>query len=116
MAREVIEKLIDDLDGGEATETVAFGFDGSAYEIDLTKKNADALRKALARYVEAARRVSGGRPATKSAASARKTGRVKRDYDIIQLREWAGTNKVAVPSRGRIPQSVVDQYKSAGGK
>ena len=40
MAREVIEKLIDDLDGGEATETVTFGLDGASYEIDLSKKNA----------------------------------------------------------------------------
>jgi len=39
----------------------------------------------------------------------------KRDFDILQLREWAGANKVAVPSRGRIPNSVVEQYKQAGG-
>ena len=46
MARELIEKLIDDLDGSEATETVTFGLDGTSYEIDLNKKNAAALRKA----------------------------------------------------------------------
>ena len=49
MAREVIEKLIDDLDGGEAAETVTFGLDGATYEIDLSKKSAAAFRKSLAR-------------------------------------------------------------------
>ena len=58
MAREVIEKLIDDLDGGDAAETVTFGLDGATYEIDLSKKNAAAFRKSLARYVSAARRSS----------------------------------------------------------
>ena len=58
MAREVIEKLIDDLDGGDAAETVTFGLDGATYEIDLTKKNAAAFRKSRTRYVSAARRSS----------------------------------------------------------
>ena len=39
----------------------------------------------------------------------------KRDFDILLLRESAGANKVAVPTRGRIPNSVVEQSKQAGG-
>jgi hypothetical protein len=114
VAREVIEKLIDDLDGSDATETVMFGLDGATYEIDLSKKNAAALRKALEPFVKAARkgRSTGGRRKASPTASGRK---VQRDYDIVQLREWAGSNGVAVPARGRIPQAVVDQYKAAGG-
>ena len=53
MAREVIEKLIDDLDESEATETVTFGLDGTTFEIDLTKKNAAALRKGRVQAVAA---------------------------------------------------------------
>jgi nucleoid-associated protein Lsr2 len=115
MAREVIEKLIDDLDGGEAAETVTFGLDGATYDIDLSKKNAAAFRKALDRYVKAARRsATSGRPSRRKAAPSTGSSRAKRDYDISQLREWAGTNNVAVPARGRIPQAVVEQYKAAG--
>ena len=115
VAREVIEKLIDDLDGSDATETVMFALDGTSYEIDLNKKNAAALRKALDQYVKAARRSSGtgGRRKSAPAAPSRK---VQRDFDIVQLREWAGSNGVDVPARGRIPQAVVDQYKAAGGR
>ncbi|MET0147146.1 MAG: Lsr2 family protein [Ilumatobacteraceae bacterium] len=117
MAREVIERLIDDLDGGDAAETVTFGLDGVTYEIDVNKKNAAALRKSLARYVKAARRSSSApaRSARRKAAPSPNGSKPKRDYDIVQLREWAGANNVAVPSRGRIPQAVVRQYKQAGG-
>jgi hypothetical protein len=115
VAREVIERLIDDLDGSEATETVTFGLDGTTYEIDLNRKNAAALRKVLQQYVNVARKAdsAGGRRKAAPAAASRK---VQRDYDIVQLREWAGSNGVEVPARGRIPQAVVEQYKAAGGR
>jgi hypothetical protein len=135
VAREVIEKLIDDLDGGDAAETVTFGLDGTTYGIDLSKKNAAVFRNSLARYVNAARRSTApSRSARRTAPSrsARRTApsrstrrpaapstngsKPKRDFDILQLREWAGANKVAVPARGRIPNSVVEQYKQAGGR
>ena len=38
MAQRVTVALEDDLDGGAADETVRFGFGGSDYEIDLSKK------------------------------------------------------------------------------
>jgi nucleoid-associated protein Lsr2 len=119
MARQVLEKLVDDLDGGEAAETVSFALDGTSFEIDLSKKNATAFRKSFDRYIKAGRRRSpaGGRrrPSGKTAASTNGS-KSKRGFDIAQLREWAGANDVTVPSRGRIPQAVVEQYKQAGGR
>jgi hypothetical protein len=50
MAQQTTVALIDDIDGGKAAETVSFGLDGSIYEIDLSKKNATALRKALGEF------------------------------------------------------------------
>jgi nucleoid-associated protein Lsr2 len=117
VAREVTETLIDDLDGGKAAETITFGLDGATYEIDLSNKNAMAFRKSLARFVKAARPTSSSaRSSRRKAAPSTNGSKVKRDFDITQLREWAGTNKVTIPSRGRIPQAVVDQYKQAGGR
>ena len=121
VARQISERIVDDLDGGTAAETVAFGLDGAAFEIDLNKKNAAALRKTLERYIAAGRRsgpVATKRP-TKSTAKATKSGRkatASRGYDLAALREWAGANQVAVPSRGRIPQATVEQYTAAGGR
>jgi len=116
VAREVTEKLIDDLDGGDAAETVTFGLDGATYEIDLSKKNAAVFRKSLALYLSAARRSStSARSARRKVAPSTNGSKPKRDFDIVQLREWAGANKVAVPARGRIPNLVVEQYRQAGG-
>ena len=48
MAQKITVALEDDLDGGPADETVRFGIGGAEYEIDLSKKNARALRRRLA--------------------------------------------------------------------
>ena len=57
MAQRVNIVLVDDIDGTDASETVAFGLDGTSYEIDLNEKNAAQLRDALASYVGHARKV-----------------------------------------------------------
>jgi Lsr2 len=50
--------FVDDFDGSEAASTVRFALDGTEYEIDLNAEHAQALRDALARYVQAARRAT----------------------------------------------------------
>ncbi len=106
MATKITVTLEDDLDGGPADETVRFEFDGTDYEIDLNKKNAAALRKKLAPFIEHARKVGRGqrRRAGRSAASR------GRGSDI---RAWAKGQGIAVSGRGRIPASVVEQYEAA---
>ena len=64
MAQKVQVILVDDVDGGEAAETVSFALDGTSYEIDLAEKNAKELRDAFARYVSAARKVGRGNRAS----------------------------------------------------
>jgi hypothetical protein len=56
MAQKVAVVLEDDLTGGPAEQTVRFSFDGADYEIDLNAKNAAALHRQLAPYIEHARR------------------------------------------------------------
>ena len=67
MAQRTVTILSDDLDGKEGRDiaTVTFGFEGSTYEIDLSKKNRAALEKALSPYIDVARKTTsgpGGRP------------------------------------------------------
>lgn len=59
MAQKVTVTLVDDLDGGQADETVEFALDGVSYQIDLSNDNATELRDALANYVSSARRAGG---------------------------------------------------------
>lgn len=51
----------DDVDGSEASCTVAFALEGVSYEIDLSAENATELRAEMQRWVEHARRVGGRR-------------------------------------------------------
>lgn len=105
MARRTVVRLEDDLEGGPADETFRFGVDGFEYEIDLNKKNAAALHKMLAPFVERARRA--GSPAhrpVRTAASRRRS----RD-----IRMWARDQGIELAERGRIPANVVDKYESA---
>ncbi len=107
MAQRVTVALEDDLDGGPAAETVRFAFDGAAYEIDLSKKNAAAFRKQLAPYLEHARKA--GR--VQSRRSARGAASRQRSGDI---RAWAKERGLAVSERGRIPVSVLEHHHAAG--
>ena len=108
MAQRVQVILEDDIDGGDATETVTFGLDGVTYEIDLNDKNAAALRDSLAGYVGAGRRVSGRR----SGGTSRRSGSKE---DLTKIREWARANGFEVSDRGRISQKVRDAYAKANG-
>src|SRR3954451_4623497 len=56
MAQVSRVRLVDDLDGSEADESVEFTLDGMSLEIDLSKDNAAKLRDILAPYVAAGRR------------------------------------------------------------
>jgi hypothetical protein len=105
-------RLIDDLDGDAADETVEFGVDGKNYEIDLSKDNAGKLRDALAAFVAAARRsgAGGGRRRGNSAASA-PVRRPSIDREQNQaIRDWARKRGMKVSDRGRIPAEVLDAY------
>jgi hypothetical protein len=106
MAQRVTVTLEDDLDGGPAEETVRFGVGGAEYEIDLSTKNAAALRKRLAPLIK------HGRKAGRAAAhrSRRTAESRQRSGDI---RAWAKDQGIAVSERGRIPASVVEQYQAA---
>ncbi|MFE0473428.1 Lsr2 family protein [Streptomyces sp. NPDC058947] len=104
MAQKVVVTLFDDIDGSEATETIAFGLDGRSYEIDLSEINAGELRKALAPYVEAGRKRSPSGKAYRQTEVA---------PDPSAVRAWAQANHMEVPARGRIPKKVYEAFSAA---
>src|SRR6478672_13304794 len=63
MAQRVEVVLIDDIDGGKASETVTFALDGVTYEIDLSNKNASKLRDDFATWTGHARRSGAAKSA-----------------------------------------------------
>jgi Lsr2 len=113
MARKVQVHLLDDIDGSRADETLKFGVDGTLYEIDLNAKHADKLRSSLAQYILKARRVGRGQVA----ATGRGHASARSDREQNQaIREWAKVKGLDVSDRGRIPQSVVEQYHAQAGR
>jgi hypothetical protein len=118
VAKRTIHVLVDDLDGGDAEETVKFGLDGVQYEIDLSKKNAQKIREALAPYLVVGTKIGRG-----AAASAGRTvvsrGRGVATADRDQnkaIREWAQSKGIQVSDRGRIKQEIVDRYHAEAGR
>lgn len=111
MAQRVQVVMTDDLDGGEADETVSFALDGSTYEIDLSTANAETLRRVVAPFVGAARR--SGRPAGRGRAGS--AGPRSGSGDNAAIREWANANGHPVSGRGRISQQVREVYAAATG-
>jgi nucleoid-associated protein Lsr2 len=109
--REV--RLVDDLDGETADETVEFGLDGKSFEIDLSKNNAGRLRDALAEFVAAARRAGGGGRGRRAAATATAAAPRRPSIDREQnqaIRDWARKRGMKVSDRGRIPSEVLEAY------
>lgn len=107
MAQRVEVVLIDDLDGGNAAETITFALDGVTYEIDLSDDNAKKLRDDIAHWTGHARRSGAARGGARKRASSPKRS------DLGAVREWARANGHSVSDRGRISGEVQEAYDRA---
>jgi hypothetical protein len=119
MAQRTIIQLTDDLDGKPIPEgkgeTIRFSMDRTDYEIDLTDKNAKALRNDLAKYISAARRAtaSGQRAGGGRGRGSRTGAGAARDYDPKAVRAWAESQGIEVSQRGRVPADLVAKFRAA---
>ena len=114
MAKTVIVKLTDDMDGGDADETIEFTLDGQSYEIDLSTANASKLRQAFKPYIEKGRssRGGGGRarsprpsgPPAKESLYSKLSGEEK-----ARFRAWAN-----MPTARRISDARVKSWSASG--
>jgi len=104
MAQKVQVVLVDDVDGGDASETVSFALDNVTYEIDLSAENAARLREDLGTWTSKARRVT----------SAKRSGATRsRRGDSAKVRAWARENGFEVSERGRISSEIREAYAKA---
>jgi nucleoid-associated protein Lsr2 len=108
VAKKVVTttEYTDDIDGSKAEGTVSFAFDGTSYEIDLSKANSRAFEKAMALYVGHARKVRS----TRTKAAGRKSNG---KHDLSTVREWASANGYAVAPRGRVATEVLEAFDAA---
>jgi len=116
VAKQIIHKLVDDLDGGDADETVKFALDGVQYEIDLSSANAEKLRDVFAPYVAAGTKVGRGGVVVGGRAARGRGGATADREQNKAIREWAKKEGREISDRGRIPQEIVDEYHSKAGR
>jgi hypothetical protein len=107
VAKKTFVELIDDIDGSKAETTVRFSWQGTPYEIDLSKKNAKAFESAVEPYLARATR------ATSARAGRRGSSRSKND--LSEVRSWAASNGFDLATRGRIPANILEAYQAASG-
>ncbi|GIJ30728.1 Lsr2 family protein [Micromonospora qiuiae] len=116
MAKQIIHRLVDDLDGGDADETVKFALDGVQYEIDLSSGNAGKLREVFGPYLAHGTKVGrGGVVVGGRAARGQGTASADREQNRA-IRDWAKKAGKDISDRGRIPQEIVDEYHAKAGR
>jgi hypothetical protein len=116
VAQRTIVQLTDDLDGKPIPDgkggTVRFSLDRQDYEIDLSDRNAKAMREMLRPYLEAARR-AGGATRGGSRRGRRSANGQGRDYDPKMVRAWAESQGIQVSQRGRVSADLVAKFQEA---
>ncbi len=112
MAQRIV--LTDDLDGGEATQTVTYTVDGQGYEIDLSEDNIQRFHEALEPFISKSRHVERRTlPARRGRGDGRRRSGASGREDIPQIREWAEANGYNVSARGRVKREVIEAYDQA---
>ncbi len=113
MAREIIERFSDDIDGSEATHTgIEFSFENTSWTIDLNDEHYTALKYAIEQYADHATRVSGsGRGRGHSASPVSAVSAKQKKSELAAVRAWCASNNIEISARGRISEAVLHAFK-----
>lgn len=103
MAQKTVTLTTDDFTGKELRDedrvTVPFSFDGSNYFVDTTREGAEKVHEMIQPLLDIAQSDS--------------TRVSNRQVDPKRARQWAREQGMDVPSRGRLPLSIVEAYREA---
>ena len=110
MAQQVVIKLEDDLDGGDANETLTFGLDGVSYEIDLSDAHAAEL---VRRHAAEPSDQAANQTAVRIRAAHVVARNRKRLQDIRVDRRLAGTAPHHCEQLRQLTQVTIECCKSS---
>ena len=88
--------MMDEIDGSQADETVRFGLDGEAFELNLSKAHAEELRRSLEPYVKTA-----GKTGSKRNSRRFRSAAIDKDQ-ARAIRGWAKQHGMKVSDSGRV--------------
>jgi hypothetical protein len=117
MAKHQVIIVSDDLDNGaEIAEgdarTFRFTFEGAEYTLDTSADNYEAAKdRSLRELMEIAISVGGRSRRPGSSPARNKAGK----NDTAQIRAWARENGYAVSEKGRVPETIVADYRKIHG-
>jgi hypothetical protein len=103
-----------DVEEVDAPETIAFGFGGSAYELDVCPEHASEVRARFKEFTAHGRHAGSAYRASSSGPD-RKRARVRSSAPQL-ARAWAARQNppIVVAPMGRVPAYVMAQYRAAG--
>ena len=101
-----IVEVVDDFDGTPADQTVRFAFNGASYEIDLTRAHFEEFAEAIQPYIKVGRK-------TGSTRRRGNAGNPAQRLETAKIRAWAKEEGYELSERGRIPASIVEDYRKA---
>lgn len=114
MGKKLVEVLVDDLNGKEAThEGVTFSFQGRRYKVDLTTANYNRLENALRPFIEAGTYIGGHGP-----KQAERVGRENPppsshgavDPEVREdMKNWMAARGIKRP-HAKYPRALVERY------
>jgi len=100
---------VDDLDKrSEGAEEVTFGLNGEFYKVDLADANQKKLADALAPFVKVATSITGREAIRRST-----NGNGAIELDPAKVRAWAVANGKDIGEKGRVPESIQEEYRKA---
>lgn len=111
MAKTTYVVVKDDIDGTEGAETHLFALDGQEWEIDLSPANLEKLQKSLQVFIDNGSPVKRTTKGVKTFKSHAPSGRSSEQ--LAAVRAWANANGHSVSNRGRIPESILQEFDEA---
>lgn len=101
-----IVEVVDDFDGTPADQTVRFAFNGASYEIDLNRAHFEEFAEAIQPYIKVGRK-------TGSTRRRGNAGNPAQRLETAKIRALAKEEGYELSERGRIPASIVEDYRKA---
>jgi hypothetical protein len=130
MAQRHSTQLVDDLDGKDASRTVAFAINDHSYEIDLSTANLVDFQRVLSRYLTVARpegldahqqwqlfpiQAAKAVP-TVATPAAEVLPEPNFDGSDDDIRLWAQHKRMVLGPRGRIPREIEHAYSAVAAR
>jgi nucleoid-associated protein Lsr2 len=100
---------VDNFDGETAANPVEFGYKGRKFVIDVGPENEQAFDDAMKVWIDAAEEVGKNAKKVSRSNGVSMSDKERKQY-LADVRDWCKKKKIALNTRGRIPNEILDQY------